>query len=117
LLNFTIASSDILKFSTVEKDVGGELFEVEPKLLSITTNSTVEIPGQVDLSNRFNVVILAAGESIQDSMNGFLIGSFVFNAVISISMKKLLQTIKVIQLISFMVVMLISFRPVCKLFL
>ena len=55
---------------------------------------------------------MGASGSASTSMNSFMIGSFLFNFVISFSMKKLLEAIRVLQLIAFMVWLKINFSPI-----
>lgn len=50
-------------------------------------------------------------------MNSFMIGSFLLNFLISFSMKKLLQAIRVLQLMAFMVFLNINFNPISHFFL
>lgn len=55
------------------------------------------------------------GESIKDSMNSMLLGSFLINFFVSVSMKQLLQAIRVFQFIAFFILLPVSFTPESKL--
>lgn len=50
-------------------------------------------------------------------MNTFMLGSFTLNFLISFSMKKLLNAIRVLQMIAFMVFLDVGFSPISLLFI
>ena len=54
---------------------------------------------------------------MEQSMNTLLIGSFIVNIFISLSMKKLLESIRVFQIIAFFILIQISFPPLANIYL
>ena len=69
------------------------------------------------MSSRFNSLVAEASKNAKNTMDSFMIGTFVLNFVVSFSMKKLLQSMRVLQLISFMVFLKINFTPISKFFM
>lgn len=55
------------------------------------------------------------GESLKDSMNTMILGSFLVNFIVSVSMKQLLQAIQIFQIIAFFILLPVSFTPESKL--
>lgn len=49
--------------------------------------------------------------------NVILLGQFLLNFVISFSMKKMMQTIKILQMLSFLNLIQINFSPISKVYL
>ena len=88
-----------------------------PELSSRILSQSIELPQQVDLRKILNVVISDSSSRVSSSMNSVMIGSVVMNFVISFGMKKLLETIRVYQLIAFFVLFPINLPPISKLML
>ena len=55
----------------------------------------VGIPRQVNMSDAVVVTAKSVSEGIETSMNTFMIGSFLFNFLVSISLKTILKAIRV----------------------
>ena len=90
--------------------------EVEPKL-DMASVAVMDIPKQIDMQDSFNVAAASLSDSMGSTMDTLMIGSFAINFVVSVSMKKILGAIRVLQIIAFFVLIKIEFPPICKLFL
>ena len=71
----------------------------------------------MDPNNNLEVEIKSIGESIDKTMNGIFIGQIAINAVVGASMNKMLQAIKVIQLLSFILLIEIDYTPITQIYL
>ena len=91
--------------------------EMTPEISPHSLTQMVAVPQQVDMHRLLNVVITQASTRVSKSMNAVVIGSFAINFVISIGMKKLLQTIRVYQLAAFFVLLALNYPPIAKLVL
>lgn len=69
------------------------------------------------MGNTFNSLVSMQGGFFKDSMNFIMLGKYMINFFLAVSMKKLMQSIKVLQLVSFFYLIQINFTPVSKLFL
>lgn len=61
------------------------------------------------MESNFVRMQIQMGESIKGSMNSMILGSFVLNFFVSVSMKQLLQVIRVFQVIAFFILLPVSF--------
>ena len=66
------------------------------------------------MSSGINQMLVPTSNGANKSMNSFMLGSFAMNFLISFSMKKLLQAIRVLQLIAFMIFLEINYTPIAK---
>jgi hypothetical protein len=71
----------------------------------------------INLENPYVKLILETFESVDASTKVIMIGTVIANLILKASMKKLLQTIKVFQLIAFFYVLNIEFPPLADLVL
>jgi hypothetical protein len=69
------------------------------------------------MENGVNVAAASVGKSIEQAMDSMMIGNFVVNLFVSASMKKLLQGIRVLQVLAFFVFIRVNFTPISELFL
>jgi len=63
---------------------------VTPNLDPSSLVSEIDIPQQVDMEVTLNTAAAAIGDTLENTVNSLLIGSFVFNFFVSVSMKQLL---------------------------
>lgn len=75
----------------------------------------VSVPPLLDLNSRLVNIQVEIGETMKHSMNSMILGSFVINFIVSISMKKLLQAVRIFQIIAFFILLPISFSAEAKL--
>lgn len=97
LLELTITQPEVFQFQKVSSlnPSTGEYIEMTPELPTLKLNQSVLIPPMVDMISQINVVIKQTCDMAENSMNTIIIGSFVINFLISVSMKKLLETIRI----------------------
>ena len=69
------------------------------------------------MNSKLNAALAKTSESMESSMNSMLAGSIVVNFIVSFSMKKLLEAIRVLQIIAFFTFLEINFTPISMLFL
>jgi hypothetical protein len=75
------------------------------------------IPQQIDVSIPINVAAVEVGEKLQWSLETMFVGSFIANFFVSVSMKKLMEATRVLQIISFFILIKISYSPVSFVFM
>ena len=110
---------DLFFFKNVDVKVppSTKVFQVKPRINRFFKGAQLAIPQQIDMSSKFNQILASSSTSAKTSLNTFILGTFVLNFVISFSMKKLLQSMRVLQLIAFMVYIQINFTPISKFFM
>lgn len=71
----------------------------------------------VDMNDTLSAMTSQVSEGIESTMDSAIMGSFFINFVVSVSMKQLLQAVRVLQIISNFVFLEINFPPVSKMFI
>ena len=77
----------------------------------------VDLPQQIDTSFNSDMQRVKTAASVGLSLTVILVGQLVSNFFIATSMKEILTSIRMLQIVSFFIYFEISFTPVSKLFL
>lgn len=109
----SVETEDI-KFKKKEVLIGQDTFVTQPFLVP---QKPLEkpLPPQVDLDNTLVQIQREVSDKIEKQMEGLTFGMFVLNFFVAVSMKKILQTIKVFQILAFLILMSVNFTPECQL--
>jgi hypothetical protein len=90
-ISVTILEENLFVFEKVL--VEGQ--EYEP-IVDTASVAVIDVPKQVDMQDTFNVAAASISDSMSSTMDTLMIGSFVLNFVVSVSMKKILGAIRVL---------------------
>lgn len=90
--------------------------EVTPVLQGSYT-AQIQIPRQADMNDTMTVAAIQVSERIEETMDTVMIGSFVTNVFVSVSMKQILKAIKVFQVVSFFSIVSLDYPPSTLMFL
>ena len=114
-----ISDLDFLVFKEIyqKNEKTGKLEKVKPKVMNQTKSEKVDLPQQIDTSFNSDMQRVKTAASVGLSLTVILVGQLVSNFFIATSMKEILTSIRMLQIVSFFIYFEISFTPVSKLFL
>lgn len=79
--------------------------------------ASIKIPPQIDFKIPLNLAVVQVGDGVKQSLQTMLLSSFFAQFFLSLSMKKLLEATRYLQIVSFFILIQINFTPVSFVFM
>jgi hypothetical protein len=77
----------------------------------------IELVRQLDMKDKTTLSMIGNSKNLDSVLNTMMLGSLALNLLVSVSLKQVFKTVKIAQLITFLVLIEINFAPITQIFL